>query len=761
VSDNNAIEKIVSELSIEEKISLLSDAGGFHSQGIEEAGIPSFNMADGPHGLRKQKQDNGLENASSVIEAVCFPAACATACSFDKDLLFELGEALGNECQAENIAILLGPGVNIKRSPLCGRNFEYFSEDPFLSSKLAASFIQGLESKGAGACIKHFAVNNQETHRMSVSANADMRTLREIYLASFENAIIEGRPSSVMCSYNRINGTYASENEFLLTKILREEWGYDGLVISDWGAVNDRVKGLAAGLNLEMPGSQGRSALKILTEFKKNNLDEEIINDAAKKIIKISLAWKENHHGKPYDKEKHHNLARKIESESIVLLKNDDNILPLKKTKKILFVGEFAEKPRFQGGGSSRINYYKTVSAVEVASCYANVSYVKGFGIYDKEKDVKLFEEAVIAAKEADAVVIFAGLSDADESEGFDREHMELNANQNELIERIAVVQENTAVVLHNGSPVSLPWLGKIKGLIELYLGGQAAGEAVIDVLFGDVNPSGKLAESFPIKIEDNPSFLNFPGSNDEVNYNEGLFVGYRYYDKKKMNVTFPFGYGLSYTAFDYQSISLSKEIIQDTEEVTVNVKIKNNGNRKGKEVIQLYIAGPYKTDLPLPEKELKGFEKIELEPGETGEVDFTLNKRSFAHWDTECQTWRVFNEKYIILAGSHSRNLPLKAELQVIETGIYKGKFHINSTLGKVLQHPAAREMLLVRIEAFIAKTVTSENENEDVINRGVNRSMLYKMLENLTLRGLISATGGKLSEEMINDLLKKMNEE
>jgi beta-glucosidase len=759
MSDNNAIEKIMSKLSVEEKISLLSGAGYFHSQEIEEAGIPSFNMADGPHGLRKQEQDTGLENAFSAIEAVCFPTACATACSFDKNLLFELGQALGDECQAEDIAILLGPGVNIKRTPLCGRNFEYFSEDPFLSSKLAASLIQGLESKGVGACLKHFAVNNQETRRMSVSANVDMRTLREIYLASFEDAVIEGRPSSVMCSYNRVNGTYASENEFLLTKILRKEWGYDGLVISDWDAVNDRVKGLSAGLNLEMPGSQGRGASKILAEFKKGSLDEEIINDAVKKIVKISLAWKENHHGKPYDKEKHHNLAKKIESESIVLLKNDDNILPLEKTKKILFVGEFAEKPRFQGGGSSRINCYKTVSAVEAASCYANVGYVKGFGIYDKEKDAKLFEEAVIAAKEADAVVIFAGLSDADESEGIDREHMDLNANQNELIERIAMVQENTVVVLHNGSPVSLPWLGKIKGLIELYLGGQAAGEAVVDVLFGDVNPSGKLAETFPVKIEDNPSFLNFPGSNDEVNYNEGLFVGYRYYDKKKMSVAFPFGYGLSYTAFDYQSISLSKEIIQDTEKVTVNVKIKNNGNRKGKEVIQLYIAGPHKTDSP--EKELKGFEKIELEPGETGEVNFTLNKRSFAHWDTEYQTWRVFNEKYTILAGSHSRNLPLKAELQVTETGIYKKKFHINSIIGEVLQHPAGKELLHARLEAFIARTVTSGNENEDVINKGVNRSMLYKMLENFPLRGLISTTGGKLSEEMINALLKKMNEE
>jgi beta-glucosidase len=759
MTNNKTVEKIVLELSLEEKISLLSGAGGFHTQGMEEAGVPAFYMSDGPHGLRKQKEDNGLESAFTAIESVCFPAACATACSFDKKLLFELGQALGDECQAENIAILLGPGVNIKRFPLCGRNFEYFSEDPYLSSGMGASFVQGLESKGVGACLKHFAVNNQETRRMSVSANVDMRTLREIYLNSFEDAVKEGKPSSVMCSYNRVNGVYASENEFLLTKILRDEWGYEGLVMSDWGAVNDRVEGLKAGLNLEMPGSMGRGASKIYRAFKENNLDEKIIDDAAKKIITIALNWKEKYHGKPYDREEHHRLARKIESESIVLLKNDGDILPLKKEQKILFVGEFAEKPRFQGGGSSRINCFKTVSALEAASGFFNVSYVKGFGIYDKEKDEKLTEEAIIAAKEADVVVVFAGLCDAEESEGFDRQYMELSPIQNELIEKIAEAQNNTVVVLHNGSPVSLPWLGKIKGLLELYLGGQAVGEAVVDVLFGNVNPSGKLAETFPVKVEDNPSFLNFPGSNDEVYYNEGLFVGYRYYDKKKMNVAFPFGYGLSYTTFDYQSISLSKKTIRDTEEVTVTVKIKNSGKRKGKEVVQLYVANYQNTEFP--EKELKGFEKIELMSGETGEVTFTLNKRSFAHWDTEHHAWRVLGERYAILAGPHSRSLSLKDGLDVIETGTYMHKYHINSTLGEVLQHPLAKELLQTRIETFIAKTLTSENENEDVANRGVNRSMIYKMLENIPLRGFISATGGKISEEMISGLLKNMNGE
>jgi beta-glucosidase len=624
---------------------------------------------------------------------------------------------------------------------------------------LAASFIQGLERKGVGASLKHFAVNNQETRRMSVSANVDERTLREIYLAAFEYAIKEGKPSTVMCSYNRVNGIYASENEFLLTNVLRKEWGYRGLVVSDWGAVNDRLKGLKAGLNLEMPGSQGRSAAKLRLAFDQGEVDIKAIDDAVAKIIKIALDWKANHHTAHYDKEAHHRLAAKIESESIVLLKNEDDVLPFQKNKTIVFIGEFAEKPRFQGGGSSRINCYKNVSAIEAARCFANVSYVKGFNIYDVAADEKLIEEAVLEAQKADGAVIFAGLSDAVESEGFDREHMNLNSNQNELIEKIALVQKNTVVVLHNGSPVLLPWLGKIKGLVETYLGGQAVGEAVADVLFGNINPSGKLAETFPLKVEDNPSFLNFPGSPDAVNYHEGLFVGYRYYDKKKMDVAFPFGYGLSYTKFEYLSIALSKQIIQDTEDVTVTVKIKNSGKRKGKEIIQLYVGG--NQEINSPEKELKGFEKLELEPGETGEAVFVLDKRTFARWDTENNAWRVFGKKHEIYAGPHSRDLPLKADIQVLETLNYRQRYHINSTLGEVLRHPLAKELIQSRIEALIAKTVTSENENEDVVNRGINRTMIYKILENLPLRGLISATGGKMSEKMMDGLLAKMNEE
>jgi beta-glucosidase len=616
-----------------------------------------------------------------------------------------------------------------------------------------------LESKGVGSCLKHFVANNQETHRMSVSANADMRTLREIYLASFENAVKEGKPSSVMCAYNRINNIYASENKFLLTEVLRDEWGYDGLAVSDWGAVNDRVKGLKTGLNLEMPGSQGRGANKILKAFKEGDLEEKEINDAAARVIKIALAWKKNHHGKSYDKEAHHRLAREIADNCIVLLKNEDNILPLKKHDKITFIGEFAEKPRFQGGGSSHINSYKSVSALEAVRSFVTIDYAKGFGVYDEGADEKLFEEAVKAAEKSDVAIIFAGLSDDVESEGFDRENMELSTVQNKLIERIATVQKNTIVVLHNGSPVSLPWLGKVKGLIETYLGGEAAGEAVVDVLFGDVNPSGKLAETFPLKVEDNPSFLNFPGYGDMVNYQEGIFIGYRYYDKKKMDVAFPFGYGLSYTTFEYLEMTLSKQIIRDTEKTAVTVKIKNSGKMKGKEIVQLYVSGDDK--IIVPKKELKGFEKIELDPGETGEVTFVLDKRSFSHWDTENNTWRIFGNRYEIFAGTHSRNLPLKVDLQVLASDNYKQKYHLNSTLGEVLQHPLAKDLIQPRIEAFIARTVTSECETEDLVNRGVNRTMIYKMLEGLPLRGLISATGGKMGEEMMNDLLEKINGE
>jgi beta-glucosidase len=759
MSVNSDAEKIIAELSVEEKVALLSGAGDFHSLGIDRVGLPEFFMSDGPHGLRKQEQDNGLENASSAIKAVCFPAACATACSFDKELLFELGEALGDECQAENIALLLGPGANIKRSPLCGRNFEYFSEDPYLTSCLAAAFIQGIESKGPGACLKHFAVNNQETCRMSVSANVDERTLRELYLAAFEDAVKAGKPAAVMCSYNRVNGVYVSENQFLLTAVLQEEWAYEGLVVSDWGAVNNRVQSLAAGLHLEMPGSHGRGAAKLLDAFQCGELDEKTIDRAAVKIAAIALHWKQQYHGKPYDKEAHHRLAAKIESESIVLLKNTSHVLPLQKDENIVFIGEFAEKPRFQGGGSSRINGNKIVSALEAAGRLTNVRYIKGFGVYDDTLDEKLIEEAVNAALKADKVVVFAGLSDAVESEGFDREDMELPSNQNRLIELVAEVQNNIIVVLHNGSPVSMPWLEKVPGLVEAWLGGQAIGEAVVDVLFGNVNPSGKLAETFPLKVEDNPAFLNFPGSPEHVDYHEGFFIGYRYYDKKKMNVAFPFGYGLSYTTFSYLGMTLSAETIRDTEQLTITVTIKNTGKMKGKEIIQLYVAG--RKAYSSPEKELKGFEKIELAPGRTGEVAFILDKRSFANWDTERHVWRVFGEYFVVYSGPHSRHLPLRAEVQVVTTEIYKQKYHINSTLGEVLRHPLAKEIILPRIETFIAKTVTSQNEFEDLANRGVNRTMINKMLASMPLRGLISATGGRMSEAVMSDLIQKMNEE
>ena len=502
------IETILKELTLEEKAALCSGADFWHTKPVERLDIPQIMVSDGPHGLRKNRE--GAQNPNEAIEAVCFPSASALACSFDRGLLKELGKALGEECRAENVSVILGPGCNIKRSPLCGRNFEYFSEDPYLASQMAEAHITGVQSMGVGTSLKHFAANNQESRRMSVSANIDERTLHEIYLAAFESVVKNAKPWTVMCSYNKINGEYSSQNKLLLTDILRDDWGFGGLVMSDWGAVDDRAKAIRAGLDLEMPASMGKNDAAIVKAVESGELSEEELDNCVRRVLELIQRGSEEKPQVVWDKDRHHKLAAKIAENCAVLLKNDGDILPLKEGEKVAFVGAFAEKPRYQGGGSSHINSYKTVSAVQAASDIAGVTYARGFNM-GNEADEALENEALEAAKNADKVVIFAGLPDTFESEGFDRKHMRMPECQLRLIEKLSEVNENIVVLLHNGSPVEMPFIEKIKGLIEMYLGGQAVGEAEIALLYGRANPSGKLAETFPQSSLTTPLTSIFP----------------------------------------------------------------------------------------------------------------------------------------------------------------------------------------------------------------------------------------------------------
>lgn len=684
------ISALVKEMTLEEKAGMCSGLDFWHLKGVERLGIPSVMVSDGPHGLRKQDDKGDHLGINDSIKAVCFPPACLSACSFDRELVKEMGVRIGKEAQAEDLSVVLGPAVNIKRSPLCGRNFEYYSEDPYLSGEMAAACIQGIQSQGVGTSVKHFAANNQEYNRLSCSSEVDERTLREIYFPAFETAVKKAQPKTVMCSYNMINGVYSSENSWLLTDVLRNEWGFEGYVMSDWGAVNERVPGLKAGLELEMPSSNGTGDTEIINAVKDGTLDEAVLDRAVERILRVVFDYIDNRHEEKLELETDHEIAKHVACESMVLLKNDE-MLPLKKDEKVAFIGGFFKTPRYQGGGSSHINSFRVDSAWDCLDKEENIVYAEGFSAVDDIYDEELAKQACEAAKSADKAVIFAGLPDAFESEGYDRKHMRLPGCQNRLISEIAKVQPNLVVVLHNGSPVEMPWLSCAKAVLEAYLGGQAAGSAVAAILYGEVNPSGKLAETFPYKLSDNPSYLNF-GCPDKVEYHEGIYVGYRYYDKKEMEVAFPFGHGLSYTTFEYSNIKLSTDKITEKDTVTVSVDIKNTGDIAGKEVVQIYVKD--NTGIcPCPVKELKGFEKIYLEPGETKTVEICLDSRSFAHYNVDTSGWFTGSGDYDILAGASSRDIRLSATLNIESSQQLPLKVHMNTTLGELLADKRTRK--------------------------------------------------------------------
>jgi beta-glucosidase len=754
-------KRLVDRMTLEEKALLLTGDGWWATHGIERLGIPSISLTDGPHGVRKG-QGAGL---STSVPATCFPTASALSCSWDLDLLRTVGVALGKESQAIDVQILLGPGVNMKRSPLGGRNFEYFSEDPVLAGKLAVAYIEGVQSQGVGTSLKHYAVNNQEFERMATSSNLDERTLNEIYLLAFEIAVKEGRPWTVMSAYNLVNGIYASEHKELLRDILRDRWGFRGFVMSDWGGINERVAGLIGGTDLEMPGSGDYNSKKIIGAVQDGRLPSEQLDQSVTEVLAVILKAKDGQNeNAAFDVDEHHALARKAASESIVLLKNVEDILPLdlERLKKVAIIGAFAKAPRYQGSGSSQVNPTKVSNAydelVKIADGDGKFIYAAG---YDSEGDVteSLLEEARGVASQADVAVVFAGLPDSYESEGFDRNSLEMPAGHNQLIEAVSKAQPRTIVVLMNGSAVTMPWAEGAKAIVEGWLCGQAGGGAIADVLTGAVNPSGKLSETFPRSLYDTPTFPDFPARNRQANYGEGIFIGYRYYDTKNLEPLFPFGFGLSYTTFAYTGIKASALSIKDSDGVTIEVSVRNTGRVAGKEVVQLYVREQSPAVIR-PEKELKAFDKVAPSPGEEKVVRFKLSKRDFAHYNTDLHAWNVRSGNFDILVGGSSRDLPLKVTIEVQATEISYPKLTNTSMLKDFQNHPKGKAFYPRLLEATGMKipSLSDAHSPEELAEKRKARMAVMAFLDDMVVNKLSAFSEGRFSDEELMEILRQV---
>ncbi|OAD97628.1 glycoside hydrolase family 3 C-terminal domain-containing protein [Arthrobacter sp. OY3WO11] len=734
----------ISSLTLEQKASLLSGKDFWTTKSIDDAGIPSIVLTDGPHGIRRQDAESDHLGINDSLPSTCFPPAVAVGSSWDPDVAAKVGAAVGREALAFGVSVVLGPGVNIKRSPLCGRNFEYYSEDPLLSGVLGSAHVTALQETGPGASLKHFAANNQETERMRISADVDERTLREIYFPAFERIVTEARPATVMCSYNKVNGVYASHNRWLLTDVLRGDWGFDGAVVSDWGAVSDRVAGVAAGMDLEMPGSGGGTDQQIVDAVRDGRLTEDQVDDAVRRVLTLAALHREATDDLPVDE--HHTLAREVAAESIVLLKNQA-VLPLRGGQRIAVIGPFAVSPRFQGGGSSHINATRTDSAMDELTALAmdrngTIDYAAGFSL--EEPDAALLkDEAVNLARTADIAVIFAGLSEREESEGFDRTGLELPANQVELIRAVAAAAPKTVVVLSNGGVVSLEgWHDDVDAIVEGWLLGQASGGALADVLFGIVNPSGRLAETIPLRLEDNPSWLNFPGEQGHVRYSEGVFVGYRYYTTAEVKVRYPFGHGLSYTTFDTSNVEV--ETLTD-DSVTVHTTVTNTGNRPGKHVVQVYVAtaaGPVRRPL----RELRAFTKISLTPGESKQVALTLDRRAFAYWDIELGRWVVPAGTYTVQVCSDASTVLAEQDTTLAGDSIIR-ELTLDSTVGDWFAHPTVGPALMAGLAASMTEEQAQQaQENPDQL----------KMVESMPMQQFLAFTNGAFPPEALHSLME-----
>ena len=738
----------LSELTLEEKASLCLGSDFWHTAPVERLGIPQIMVSDGPHGLRAQLEEADHVGIGGSAPATCFPTASALGSSWSPELFRTVGEALGREAKKLGVSVVLGPGINMKRSPLCGRNFEYISEDPWLAGELATAMVQGTQSQGIGTSLKHYAANNQEDDRLRVSAEVDDRTLREVYLPAFERVVKLSQPWTVMCAYNKINGTYCSEHYWLLTEVLREEWGFEGLVVSDWGAVHDRVAALRGGLDLEMPPNLGVSDAAIVAAVGDGSLYESILDDSVSRVLQLvdrsqpALAARGE-----FDFDEHHALARRAAHESAVLLKNAGNVLPLQpaSASTVAVIGEFARTPRFQGAGSSQVNpTLIDVPLDELQSALAGqaeVRFAAGFGIGTTDNDEQLMQEAVELATEADHVLVFLGLPGEDESEGFDRTHIDLPANQLVLLHALAEVHDRLIVILANGGVVRVStWEGKVAAILECWLSGQAAGGAAVDLLLGVANPSGKLAETIPVRLQDNSSYLNFPGEEGVVRYGEGIFIGYRAYDKLIQHVSYPFGFGLSYTTFriDDINVSITGSVAGGDLAATVTASVTNTGQRAGAEVVQVYV-GDVEASVARPLRELKGFVKVHLEPGETRQVGCDLDERAFAFWSRRLQQWVVESGEFLIAVGSSSRDL-VATEAITIDAPRLSLPLGPDSTLHEWLDDDRGRELLTKR----------------DI--RLLQDPELIKVIGTMPMHTLAAFQGMALSHEELNELVAEL---
>jgi len=787
-SKHNEAATIVADMTLEEKARFASGKNFWQLETSERHNLPAVMVTDGPHGLRKQNQSADHVGLNVSVPATCFPTACTLACSWDIRLLEAVGDAIGQECVTENVTVLLGPGVNIKRHPYCGRNFEYFSEDPYLTGKLASALIQGVQKNGVGTSIKHYAVNNQEQGRMYVDAIVDERTLREIYLRGFEIAVKEAQPWTVMCAYNRVNGTYCSDHDYLLNKILRDEWGFEGLVMTDWGATNDRVQGIRAGLDLEMPSSGGVNDALVEAAVRDGTLAENSLDQAITRNVSLGLLGKDlsvRHTSTDFDA--HHELARHVAGECTVLLKNDDEILPLEPSQSIAVIGAFAQHPRYQGTGSSQVNPTTLDNALDAIKLKSeHIEYCQGYDATRIDENPALIAQAREIAIKCDVAVVFAGLPPIYESEGFDRTHLDMPEQQTQLIQAVCKANPHTVVVLSNGSPIAMPWVNQAKAIVEGYLGGQAGGSAIVDVLFGTVEPGGRLAETFPINASDVPADRWFPGQDRQVAYREGLYVGYRFFDTASAEVLFPFGHGLSYSQITLSDLSLSSASWRSGDEpLKLEFTLKNTGARPGSQVIQVYVHD-LESSVYRPDQELKAFHKQHLAPGEQRHVTLELDRDAFSYYDPESSRWVVEAGEFEIRIGTSSRTILEKkivhidsddlVERDTQSPRIAEGRLQTDdATFAAMLRHalpPAEtprpfhrnssiKEIRSSFIGARIAKRITSAfkanmggGSNDETLNK-----MFEEMANNMPLRSLTLFSQGRTSHDDLAQLIALLN--
>ena len=764
------IKSIISQMTLEEKAALCTGASNWTTTPIERLGVPEMVVSDGPHGVRRVL--DVYSGGQNSLPATCFPTASCTASTWDVELIRQMGVALAEECIALEVDVLLGPGANMKRSPLNGRNFEYFSEDPFLAGELAANFISGVQSKGVGTSLKHYAANNQEFQRFSISAEIDERTLREIYLPAFEKAVKQSQPWTVMCSYNKVNGTFASEHHQLLTKILKDEWGFEGLVVSDWGAVRNRVAALKAGLDWEMPGPQDLRVKAVVEAVRSGELSEAALNESVRRILRIVFKAKETAKGGAFDVDAHHALASKIATEGVVLLKNN-GLLPLKDQQHIAVIGRSAETAHFQGGGSSHINPTKVAmpyKELQSRAENAELTYAEGYPT-DNSFQQGMINDAVSLAESADVALLYIALPTFKESEGYDRKDLDLTEQQIALIKAVSKVQPNTVVVLNNGAPVAMSeWIDDVAAVLEGWMMGQAGGAALADILFGRVNPSGKLAETFPAKLADTPSHINWPGGAGKVHYGEGIFIGYRYYDAKEVPVLFPFGYGLSYTTFEYSNAKVSSTNFKDVDGITVTVDVKNTGKLAGKETVQVYVHDQ-KSDLIRPVKELKGFAKVELQPGETKTVSIRLDFRAFAYYHPEYKQWITEDGDFDILVGASSADIRSRLTVTLQSTLDLPCVLDIESTMREWMADRRGRQVLgtlYEQIESQVRKLFSgserygNEKVGEQVADHTVMGMDIMDMMIDMPVVSVLMFQQESLTmpaEEMVAGLLRQVH--